>query len=116
MNKRGNLIIGLMVFLMGLVIMIIFISPIKAMIDIAQQPSFLNCKGYIFDGNVNSPFSFNATLNNNNSGSPLTCLVFKLYLPYLLLIFLIAGLSSVLSNRAEEMFFGKGGLGQDQYG
>lgn len=111
MNKRGNIIFGLMIFLMGLAVMVMFISPINDMIDIAQQSDNMNCKGFIYDGNVNATLSYNSTLDGGNSGSPLGCLAIKLYLPYLLLIFLVGGIARVLAGKGAEMF----GIPSDQY-
>lgn len=106
MNKKGNVMLNLMFFIMGLGVLIAFISPIQAFLNMAQNSQNLNCYGYIENGNENNTLSFNATLNGGNSGSPLGCLALKLYLPHILLIFLVGGMSSVLSNRVENMFFG----------
>jgi hypothetical protein len=95
-----------MFFILGLGVLIAFISPINSFLNMAQQSDSLNCYGYIYNGDVNNSLSFNASLNNGNSGSPLACLALKLYLPYLLLIFLIGGMSAVLANRSENLFFG----------
>jgi len=100
MNRKGNIMLNLLFFIMGLGILVVFISPMNSFIDIMQQSDSLNCKGYIFDGNTNHTLSFNETLDGGNSGSPLACLSLKLYLPYILLVFLIAGISAVLGNRA----------------
>ena len=103
MNNRGNVMLGLLFFLMGLAMVVIFISPINEMLDLAQQSDSLNCKGYLFNGDSTHILSFNDTLHGGASGSPLACLSLKLYLPYILLIFLVAGVSSVLANRAGQM-------------
>lgn len=112
MNNRGNIILGLLFFLMGLGVLVVFISPMSDFLDLAQQSDALNCKGFIFNGDPNHTLSFNSTANGGASGSPLACLSLKLYLPYLLLVFLVAGLSAVLAGRAES-FFGLGG--EEQY-
>ena len=104
MNNKGNIMLSLLFFVMSLGVMIAFISPINDFLDIAQQSDNLNCYGYIYNGNVNHTLSCNGSLNNNQSGSPLACLALKLYLPYILLVFLIGGITAVLGNRAEEMF------------
>jgi hypothetical protein len=104
MNKRGNIMISMLIFIMALGVMIAFIGPINDFIDIAQQSDGLNCKGYIHNGNPDNVLSFNETSHGNNSGSPVACLALKLYLPYILLVFLIGGISAVLGNRAGEMF------------
>ena len=107
-NKKaqGNIMLNLIFFVLGLGVLIAFISPINSFLNLAQQSDALNCQGYIFNGNINNSLSFNSTLNGGNSGSPLACLALKLYLPYVLLIFLIGGMSAVLANRSENLFFG----------
>jgi len=99
---------------MALGVMIAFISPINEFLDIAQQSDGLNCRGYIYNGDSTHTLSFNETLHGNASGSPLACLALKLYLPYILLVFLIGGLSAVLGGRAGEIF-GLGGSRESPY-
>jgi len=109
MNKRGNIMLSLIIFIMALGVMIAFISPITSLLDIAQQSDGMNCKGFIYDGDSSHALSYNETKHGNQSGSAIGCLAVKLYLPYLLLIFLIGGMSAVLGNKAESMFgFGGG--------
>lgn len=104
MNNRGNIMMNLMFFIMALGVMIAFISPINSFLDLAQQSDALNCKGFVFNGNTNHTLSFNATLDGGSSGNPLACIALKLYLPYILLIFLVGGLSLVLANKASSLF------------
>ena len=111
MNKKGNIMINLLFFIMGLGVLIAFISPINEFTDLAQQSDSLNCKGFIFDGNENHTLSFNSTLDGGASGSPIACLALKLYLPYILLVFLIGGLASVLAGKSEQFF----GTGEEEY-
>jgi len=107
MNKKGsNIMLNLMFFILSLGVMVAFISPMNTFLNMAQQSDALNCDGYIYDGNANHTLSFNETLNGGASGSPLGCIALKLYLPYILLIFLIGGISAVLANRSENLFFG----------
>lgn len=103
MNNKGNIMIGILFFIMGLAVMVAFISPINDMLDLAQQSDNLNCKGFIYGADVNHVLSFNNTKDGGQSGSPLACLSLKLYLPYLLLVFLIGGLSLVLANKAGDI-------------
>lgn len=100
-NKRGNIMLNLLWFIIALGVMIAFISPISEMLNWGQQSDNLNCKGYIFNGDVNHTLSFNSTLNGGASGNTLACLSIKLYLPYLLLVFLIGGLAAVISGQAD---------------
>jgi hypothetical protein len=86
--------------------MIAFISPINDFLDMAQQSDSLNCKGYIYGGNVNHTLSFNSTLNGGASGSPIACIALKLYLPYILLIFLIGGVAMILGGKGDVFGFG----------
>lgn len=104
MNNKGNIMLSLLYFIMALGVMVAFISPINSFLDIAQQSDNLNCKGFIYNGDSTHALSFNDTLDGNQSGSPLACLSLKLYLPYILLVFLIGGIMAVLSNKAGEMF------------
>lgn len=109
MNRRGNIIINLMFFMMGLAVVVMFISPIRQFIDIAQESGNLNCKGYIYDGNANHELSFNASKNNNASSSPLSCLGIKLYLPFVLMAFLIGGVVKLLYDRTSDAIGGPSG-------
>jgi hypothetical protein len=95
---------------MALGILVVFISPINDFLDIAQQSDNLNCKGFIYDGSSTNTLSFNDTKHNNVSGSPLACLAIKLYLPYILLVFLIGGLGSVLAGKGADLI----GIGGDR--
>lgn len=104
MNNKGNIMMSLLFFIMALGVMIAFIGPINEFTGIAMQSDNLNCNGYIYNGDSTHTLSYNGSLNNNQSGSPIGCLAIKLYLPYILLVFLIGGFSSVLGNKAGEMF------------
>lgn len=104
MNNKGNIMLSLLFFIMALGVLIAFISPINEFIDMAQQSDALNCKGFIYGGDSTHSLSFNETRHNNNSGSPISCLALKLYLPYILLVFLIGGIASVLGGRGAEIF------------
>ncbi len=103
MNKKGQIrpgiILNLLFFLMALGVLVVFISPINELLDIAQQSDNLNCKGYIYEGDPNHQLSFNETLDGGQSGSPLACLAIKLYLPYIFLVFLVAGIGKVLYEK-----------------
>ena len=114
MNKKGNIMLSLLFFLMALGVLVVFISPMNDFLDIMQQSDNLNCRGFIYNGNENNTLSFNSSLDGGASGDPLACLALKLYLPYILLVFLVGGLMAVLGNKAGEMF-GFGGGTSDNY-
>jgi len=101
---RGGVVMGLIFFILALAVIVVYISPMNAFINMAQQSDNLNCKGYIHNGNTSDPLSFNATLNGGDSGDSLSCLTIKLFLPFLLLVFLVGGIASVLGGRGEELF------------
>ena len=42
-NKGQNVMINLLFFLMALAVVIMFLSPMKTFLDIAQQSDNLNC-------------------------------------------------------------------------
>ena len=106
MNKKGgNIILSLLFFLMALGVMVAFISPLNDFLSMAQESDAMNCKGYIYEGDSAHALSYNSTLNGGNSGSPLGCMAVKLYLPYILLVFLIGGIAAVLAGKD---FFGFG--------
>jgi len=113
---RGGIILSFLFFIMGLAVMVVFISPINEMLDMSQQSDNLNCKGFIYDGNVTHQLSFNNVTNGGASGNSLACLSLKLYLPYILLAFLIGGLSSVLGGRGAELIGIEEPSGGDYYG
>ena len=106
MNNKGNIMISLLIFILSLGVVIAFISPINSFLDMAQQSDSLNCNGYIANGNVNDTLSFNSSLHGGSSGSPISCLALKLYLPYILLVFLVGGIAAVLGGKSNISGFG----------
>jgi len=117
MNKKGNVMLSLLFFIMALGVMVVFISPINDMLDLMQQADNLNCRGYLHNGQneTASQLAFNSSSHAGESGSPLACLSLKLYLPYILLVFLIAGISAVLGGKAGEWFGLGGGQSQSEF-
>lgn len=106
-NKKANIMLNLLFFTMAVAVVVMFISPLKTFVDIAQQSDSLNCRGFIFNGNVNNSLSFNSSLNGGASGDPLSCLAIKLYLPYILLTVLIAGVAKLLYSKSESFITGE---------
>lgn len=95
---------SLMFFVLALGVLFVFIHPINAFLQMMQQSDNLNCRGYVFNGDANNSLSFNATLNNGDSGDPLACLAVKPILAYLIVVFLVAGVSAVMGGRAADWF------------
>jgi hypothetical protein len=96
MNKRGQvMMINLLFLLMTVAVMIALIPEFNTLLNMAQQSNALNCQGYYYNGDVNNSLSYNATLATN----VLACLSISLYLPYIIMAVLIAGVSRVLLGR-----------------
>lgn len=96
MNKHGQvMIINLLFLLMTVAVMVALIPQFNILLNMAQQSDALNCKGYFYNGNANHSLSYNDTLQSNT----LACLSIDLYLPYIVIAVLIAGVSRVILGR-----------------
>lgn len=96
MNKRGQMIIiQLLFFFMTLAVLIALIPALNSVLNTAQQSDYLNCQGYIDNGNANNTLSYNSSLASNT----LACLSIRLYLPYVILVVLIGGVTKLLAER-----------------
>ena len=109
MNQKGNVILGVLFFVIAMGVVLSLIPVMKFFIDQQQQSNNLNCYGYIYQGNPNHTLSFNASLNNGDSGSPGGCAVIRLYIPYILLVFLIFGVMKIMYEKGEDFFTGGSG-------
>ena len=96
MNKRGQvMMINLLFLLMTCATLIALIPQFNILLNLAQESSYLNCQGYRYQGDVNSSRSYNDSLPSNT----LACLSIDLYLPYIVVAVLIAGVSRVIMGR-----------------
>ena len=96
MNKKGQvMIINLLFLVMTIAVMIALIPELMTLLNMAQQSDYLNCKGYYYNGNPNSTYSYNDSLKSNT----LACISIDLYLPYIVMAVLIAGVSRVILGR-----------------
>lgn len=96
MNNRGQvMIINLLFLLMTIAVMVALIPELTTLLNLAQQSDYLNCKGYSYNGDPNSRFSYNDSLESNT----LACISIDLYLPYIVMAVLIAGVSRVILGR-----------------
>ena len=106
MNNKGSLMslpINLLMLFITVTFLIALIPGFVEMQDMAQQSDQLNCKGFVYNGNAGDPLSYNATIGTKSS---IGCMAIKLYLPYIILGVLIAGVALI--------FYGKAMGGQDQ--
>jgi hypothetical protein len=96
MNKRGQvMMINLLFLLMTVAVMIALIPQFSTLLNMAQQSNALNCQGYKYLGDPNNTLSYNVSLPSNT----LACLSIDLYLPYIVMAVLIAGVSRVIMGR-----------------
>ena len=95
-NKKSQMIlVNLLIFTMVVAVLIALIPALNAMLNIAQQSNSLNCNGYYDNGNPNATLSYNSSLATNT----LACVSIRLYLPYIVLVVLIGGVSKLLFGR-----------------
>jgi len=108
MNKNGQMImINLLLFVMTIAIMIALIPMMNTVLGIVKQSDNLNCPGYDFDKSgslTDHRLDYNATLSD--STDTLSCTAIALYVPYIILILLVGGVTRVISG---------GGPQQQQY-
>ena len=107
-DKKGslmNLPVNLLMLFISVTFLIALIPAFVEMQNTAQQSDNLNCVGYKYNGDASHTLSYNATLGTNSS---IGCMAIKLYLPYIVLGVLIAGVAMI--------FYGKTMGGGDQQG
>jgi len=95
-DKSGQMImINLLFLFMVIAITVALIPAIKAVLDIAKQSDGLNCNGFKYQGDPDHRLSFNSSLDTDATA----CLAIALYLPYIILVVLIGGVSKLLYDR-----------------
>lgn len=110
-SKKASLMdlpINLLMLFITITFLVALIPGFVSMQDMAQQSDNMNCAGYNYNGlGTTHPLSYNATIGTK---SAIGCLAIKLYLPYIVLGVLIAGVALI--------FYGKamGGQQQQQFG
>ena len=109
MNKKGSLMdmpVNLLMLFITITFLIALIPGFVQMQDMAQQSDQMNCVGYLHQGNSGATLSYNATIGTKSS---IGCMAIKLYLPYIVLGVLIAGVAMIFYGRTM-------GQSQPQYG
>jgi len=92
-NKKGSLMslpMNLLMLFISVTFLIALIPGFVEMQDMAQQSDNLNCKGYT--DVTDAALSYNATIGTKSS---IGCMAIKLYLPYIVLGVLIAGVAII---------------------
>jgi len=106
MNKKGGLMElpqNLLFLFMVVGILVGIVPGISTMIDVARQSDGLNCVGYVHDGNAGNTLSYNSTIGTR---STLGCLALTLYVPYIVLGVLIAGVAALFYQRRQDDYYG----------
>ena len=107
-SKKASLMdlpINLLMLFITITFLVALIPGFVSMQDMAQQSDNMNCAGFVYNGDASNPLSYNATIGTK---SAIGCLAIKLYLPYIVLGVLIAGVAMI--------FYGKNMGQQDQFG
>lgn len=92
-----DLPVNLLLLFIVVVFLVALIPGLVEVIDTAQQSDGLNCVGFKYNGDASNALSYNATIGTKSS---IGCLAIKLYIPYIVLGVLIAGVMLVLYGRA----------------
>lgn len=94
-DKGGQMIIINLLFLfMVIAVTVALIPAIKSILEISKQSDGLNCVG--FTHATNPALSYNASFTTDTT----SCLAIALYLPYIILVVLIGGVSKLLYDRS----------------
>ena len=103
-NKKGaglmDLPINLLMLFISVTFLIALIPGFVEMQDMAQNSQNMNCAGYT-DATTPS-LSYNATIGTKSS---IGCMAIKLYLPYIVLGVLIAGVAMIFYGRSQQPTF-----------
>ena len=89
--------VNLLILFISITFLIALIPGFVEMQDMAQQSDNINCKGYtdVDDATL----SYNATIGTKSS---IGCMAIKLYLPYIILGVLIAGVAMIFYGRQSQ--------------
>ena len=105
-DKSGQMVIINMLFLiMALAVLIGLVPAIRSLTDIAKQSDNLNCPGFDYDksGTIGTNvLDYNSSLASETLG----CIAFNLYLPYIVLVVLIAGVTKLMVSQGGMAFTG----------
>jgi len=93
-NHGQMMLVNLLFLFMTISIVIAMIPALKVILNIAKQSDNLNCAGY--NSTTDASLSYNSSLDTETTA----CLAINLYLPYILLIVLIWGVTKLLYDRS----------------
>lgn len=100
-NKKGQMgmIMGLMFLVMTIVVLTAFIPVIQNVIKEQRDQDNLNCVSSknICGGAGDQTTCYNSTKESETT----TCLIFSIYLPYIVIVVLVGGVAGLLYNRSQ---------------
>lgn len=102
MDKKGSLLdlpINLLMIFIAITFLVALIPAFAEMQDTAQQSDSLNCVGFKYNGDANAVLSYNATIGTKSS---IGCMAIKLYIPYIVLGVLVAGVAILFYGRQQQ--------------
>ena len=91
-----SLPINLLMLFITITFLVALIPGFVEMQDMAQQSDNLNCKDYKYNGDATNALSWNSTIGTKSS---IGCMAIKLYIPYIVLGVLIAGVAMIFYGR-----------------
>jgi hypothetical protein len=98
-GQVGGLMVGILFAFMAITIAMMLLPGFVSVIDVGRDSSTLNCVGYVHNGNVNDPLSYNATIGTK---STIGCLAVTFIIPYFIIGVLAAAVGMILYNKTQQ--------------
>jgi len=105
-SKKGQVIIvNIVMLVMALLVFMALVPVIKSQVDSARNYDSLNCKetdaSRICASNGLQAPCYNASYAKTET---VACAMLDLYIPYIVIIVLLAGAAKLMANRLDSMF------------
>jgi hypothetical protein len=105
-QKKGQVIIvNIVMLVMALLVFMALVPVIKSQVDSARNYDSLNCKETdatrVCATNGLSTPCYNASYSKTET---VACAMLDLYIPYIVIIVLLAGAAKLMANRMDSMF------------
>ena len=92
---------------MALLVFMALVPVIKSQVDMARNYDSLNCKetavARICD-DTSAPTNEPCYMVNYSRSETVACAMIDLYMPYIVIVVLLAGAAKVMANRVDSMF------------
>jgi hypothetical protein len=100
MDKKGQvLIINLIFLVMTIVVFVAMIPVLREALDNTRHENALNCKSNMNKCEISAGVPcYNSSKNSETVG----CAMIDLYIPYIVIVVLIAGVAKLMANRVES--------------